>query len=49
MLLAQSFVRPLRQGPLGIGWLVAIAALLGFGLGPTIGYHSLRVWSQKDL
>ena len=34
MLIAQSFVRPLRTGPLGIGWLAAIAALIGFGLAP---------------
>jgi modulator of FtsH protease len=39
MLLAQNFVRPLRSGPLGIGWLAAIAALIGFGLGPTIDYY----------
>ena len=36
MLIAQSFVRPLRYGALGIGWLAALAALIGFGLGPTI-------------
>src|SRR3954452_6640098 len=40
MLIAQSFVRPLRYGPLGIGWLAAIAALIGFGLGPTISYYA---------
>jgi len=28
MLIAQSFVRPLRYGPLGIGWLAALAAAL---------------------
>jgi modulator of FtsH protease len=39
MLIAQSFVRPLRTGPLGIGWLAAIAALIGFGLAPTIDYY----------
>jgi modulator of FtsH protease len=39
MLLAQSFVPALRSGPLGIGWLAAIAALIGFGLAPTIDYY----------
>src|SRR3954469_13820377 len=40
MLLAQSFVRSLRYGPLGIGWLAAIAAVIGFGLGPTLSYYA---------
>ena len=40
MLLAQSFVRPLRYGGLGIFWLAALATLIGFGLGPTIGYFA---------
>jgi modulator of FtsH protease len=40
MLLAQNFVKPLRYGPLGIGWLAALATLIGFGLGPTIGYYA---------
>jgi modulator of FtsH protease len=40
MLLVQNFVRPLRYGPLGIGWLAALAALIGFGLGPTIDYYA---------
>ncbi len=39
MLIAQSFVRPLRYGPLGIGWLAALAALIGFGLGPVLSYY----------
>lgn len=38
MLIAQSFVKGLRVGPLAIGWLYAIALLLGLGIGPTIGY-----------
>jgi modulator of FtsH protease len=40
MLIAQSFVRPLRYGALGIGWLAALATLIGFGLGPTIAYFA---------
>src|SRR3954468_24187491 len=40
MLIAQSFVRPLRYGALGIGWLAAIAAVIGFGLGPTLAYYA---------
>jgi modulator of FtsH protease len=39
MLLVQNFVRPLRYGPLGIGWLAALAALIGFGLGPVLAYY----------
>jgi modulator of FtsH protease len=39
MLLVQNFVRPLRYGPLGIGWLAAIAALIGYGLGPVLNYY----------
>ncbi len=40
MLIVQNFVRPLRYGPLGIFWLAALAALIGFGLGPTIAYYA---------
>jgi modulator of FtsH protease len=40
MLFAQSFVDRLRTGPLGIGWMAALATLIGFGLGPTIAYFS---------
>jgi modulator of FtsH protease len=40
MLLVQNFVKPLRYGPLGIGWLAALAALIGFGLGPTINEYA---------
>lgn len=38
MLIAQSFVRGLRVGPLAIGWLYAIALLLGMGIGPALNY-----------
>lgn len=40
MLLAQSFVRPLRVGTFAIAWLYALALLLGVGLGPVIAYYS---------
>src|SRR3954468_20444325 len=40
MLIAQSFVRSLRYGALGIGWLAGIAAMIGFGLGPTLSYYA---------
>ena len=40
MLIAQNFVKPLRYGPLGIGWLAALATLIGFGLGPTINAYA---------
>jgi modulator of FtsH protease len=40
MLLLQSFVRPLRYAALGIGWLAALATLIGFGLGPVIAYFA---------
>ena len=38
MLIAQSFVAPLRVGTLGISWLYAIALCRGLGIGPAIGY-----------
>ncbi|MBJ7470372.1 MAG: US12 family protein, partial [Solirubrobacteraceae bacterium] len=38
MLLAQSFVKPLRHGLVGTTWLFAIALTLGLGLGPTLNY-----------
>ncbi len=38
MLIAQSFVAPLRVGSLGICWLYAIALCLGLGLGPAISF-----------
>jgi modulator of FtsH protease len=40
MLIAQSFVGALRTGGLGIFWMAALATLIGFGLGPTIGYFA---------
>jgi modulator of FtsH protease len=40
MLIAQNFVARLRYGSLGIGWLAGIAAMIGFGLGPTINYYA---------
>src|SRR4051794_41865351 len=40
MLIAQSFVRPLRYGALGIGWLAAIAAGIGFGLRPAPAHYA---------
>lgn len=39
MLLAQSFVKPLRTGLVGTFWLFAIALALGLGLGPTLNYY----------
>jgi len=33
-------VRSLRYGALGIGWLAAIAPVIGFGLGPTLDYYA---------
>ena len=38
MLIAQSFVAKLRVGTLAIGWLYAIALLLGIGIGPALNY-----------
>jgi len=40
MILAQSFVRPLRFGALGIGWLFGFALILGLGLGPVLSYYA---------
>jgi modulator of FtsH protease len=39
MVLAQSFVAPLRVGPLGIAWLFGFALLLGLSLGPVLNYY----------
>jgi len=36
MLLAQSFVAPLRRGGLGLTWLFALALILGVSLGPVL-------------
>lgn len=38
MLIAQSVVKALRVGPFAIGWLYAIALLLGMGIGPALNY-----------
>jgi modulator of FtsH protease len=39
MVLAQSFVAPLRLGSLGIAWLFAFALVLGLSLGPVLSYY----------
>jgi modulator of FtsH protease len=38
MLIAQSFVEKLRVGTFAIGWLYAIALLIGIGIGPALAY-----------
>lgn len=40
MLFAQAFVPQLRSGTLAVGWLYALALLLGIGLGPIIDYYT---------
>ena len=40
MLIVTWFVKALRFGALGIGWLCALSLLIGLGLGPTISYLS---------
>jgi modulator of FtsH protease len=39
MLIVQWFVSATRYGALGIFWLAALAALIGFGLGPVLTYY----------
>jgi modulator of FtsH protease len=39
MVLAQSFVQPLRLGSLGIAWLFGFALVLGLSLGPVLNYY----------
>lgn len=39
LLIAQSFVPPLRRGGLGVFWLGLIAMAIGYGLGPFIAYY----------
>jgi modulator of FtsH protease len=39
MVLAQSFVAPLRTGTLGITWLFGFALLLGLSLGPVLSFY----------
>jgi len=40
MLIVTWFVKALRFGALGIGWLCTLSLLIGLGLGPTISYLS---------
>lgn len=40
MLIAASFVGALRRGPVGMGWLFALALLIGLGLGPVLSYYA---------
>ena len=39
MIFAQSFVRPLRAGPIGMLWLFAAALILGISLGPVLNEY----------
>ena len=39
MVLAQSFVEPLRRGAVGITWLFGFALVLGLSLGPVLDYY----------
>jgi modulator of FtsH protease len=39
MLIAQSFVAPLRHGLLGTSWLFGAALAIGLGLGPVLAYY----------
>src|SRR3954451_2929116 len=40
MIFAQSFVRPLRAGPIGMLWLFAAALILGISLGPVLNAYA---------
>jgi modulator of FtsH protease len=40
MVFAQMFVRSLREGPIGMVWLFALALLLGIGMGPVISEYA---------
>ncbi|HEY7830464.1 MAG TPA: Bax inhibitor-1 family protein [Solirubrobacteraceae bacterium] len=40
MLLAQMFVPVLREGPVGMVWMFALALLLGLGMGPMIAHYA---------
>jgi FtsH-binding integral membrane protein len=40
MLFAQSFVKTLRVGTVGVVWLYGLALLLGIGLGPVLAYYT---------
>src|SRR5215217_3228364 len=39
MLIAQNFAASLRYGSLGIFWLAAVAAVIGFSLGPVLAFY----------
>ena len=39
MIFAQSFVKPLRAGPIGMLWLFATALILGISLGPVLNEY----------
>lgn len=40
MLIAQMFVPVLREGPVGMVWMFALALLLGLGMGPMIAHYA---------
>jgi modulator of FtsH protease len=40
MILVQMFLAPVREGPIGMTWLFAMALLLGLGLGPVISEYA---------
>lgn len=40
MLIAQMFVPMLREGPVGMVWMFALALLLGLGMGPMIAHYA---------
>jgi modulator of FtsH protease len=40
MLIAQMFVPALREGPVGMTWMFALALLLGLGMGPVIAHYA---------
>jgi modulator of FtsH protease len=40
MLIAQMFVPVLREGPVGMTWMFALALLLGLGMGPVIAHYA---------
>ncbi len=40
MIIVQMFVGALREGSIGMGWLFALALLLGLGLGPVIAEYA---------
>ncbi len=40
MLIAQMFVPVLREGPVGMVWMFALALLVGLGMGPMIAHYA---------